>query len=105
MIESANIAMALLAMRGACHFMICLRIVTYRSTNREKHRIVVGFAAALFAGLNLGETFRIITSFSQYSGQIEPYLPGVMLCVLIWTIWSGGNIAKAFPHKLLERLP
>lgn len=105
MIDNSQLALALLIIRAACHLMICLRIVTYRPTNRDQHRVVVGFAAAMFAGLNLGEAFRILSSFSQSTAQMEPYLPGIVLCVLIWTIWAGGNLARAFPHKLLERLP
>lgn len=99
------LALALLSIRGACHFLIFLRVATYTPKTSDHHRRVVGFAAALFAGLNLAEVIRVLTKAPTLSGTIEPYMPAIMFFVLLAVIWAGGNLAKFFPHKLLERLP
>lgn len=100
------IAPALLAIRGLSHVLIFLRIVTYcPSPSADKHRKVVGLCAAIFAGANLAESIRIFHNFSSFVANVEPYLPVIMVMVLIFITWSGGNIAKMFPKKLLERLP
>ena len=103
--ESAYMAMALLAMRSACHFLVALRIFSYRPSNQREHRKVVGLAAAIFGGANLAEFIRILSNFTKFSLSVEPYLPIVMLFVLIFITWTGGNIARLFPQKLLQRLP
>jgi hypothetical protein len=105
MSESTYLAMALLAMRGACHFLIALRIFSYKPTNQREHRQVVGLIAAIFGGANLAEFLRILNNFTQFAVSVEPYLPIVMLFVLIFVTWSGGNIARLLPQKLLQRLP
>ncbi len=96
----------LLALRAACHFMIFLRVFTYAAAPGAVHRRTVGVAAALFAGFNLAEFMRILSNFQDFaSGSVEPYLPGVMLFVLIFVVWSGGNVARMLPRTIVEKLP
>lgn len=95
----------LLALRGVCHLLIFLRVVTYTSDGHARHRKVVGLCAAIFAGFNLAETMRIVNNFNSYLANVEPYLPGIMFFVLIFVTWSGGNMAKFLPRKIIERLP
>jgi len=99
------IAPLLLTLRGCCHFLIFLRVATYTKDGSAKHRKIVGFCAALFAGANLAESIRIASNFYDYVGNVEPYLPVIMIFVLVFVTWSGGNIAKFLPRKILERLP
>lgn len=105
MIETAYAPAALLTMRCACHLLITLRILLYKPNNDRDHRKFVGFIAALFGGLNMMEFLHILANFSSISSAFEPYLTGVMLFVLMFVIWSGGNIARFLPHKLIQRLP
>lgn len=105
MTDGTYVAMALLAMRGACHFLIALKIFCYKPTNHREHRKVVGLIAAIFGGANLAEFIRILSNFTKFSMSVEPYLPVVMLFVLIFVTWSGGNVARLLPQKLLQRLP
>lgn len=103
--ELSWIAPMLLTVRGISHFLIFLRVVTYSTDGHGQHRKVVGLCAALFAGFNLAESVRILNNFSAFVVSVEPYLPGVMLMVLVFVIWSGGNVAKFLPRKIIERLP
>lgn len=105
MTDQALLPIALLAIRCACHVMIFLRVATYTSHEGSHHRKIVGAVAALFAGLNLAEALRIVFNFQAFTASVEPYLPGIMVCVLIFVTWSGGNMASWFPKKLLDRLP
>lgn len=105
MIEHAYMPAALLTMRCACHFLIAVRIFAYKPNNQRDHRKFVGLVAALFGGLNMMEFLHIATNFNSISTTFEPYLAGVMLFVLMFVIWSGGNIARFLPQKLIQRLP
>lgn len=98
-------SVALLSIRAACHFLICLRVAGYMTEPPTHHRRVVGIAAGLFAGFNLAEGIRILSNFQVYLFSVEPYLPGIMIMVLVFVVWSGGNLAKFLPRKILERLP
>jgi len=104
--DFALIAPTLLAIRCMTHILIFLRVVTYNPPKSiERHRQVVGLCAAIFAGANLAESIRIFNNFSEYVTNVEPYLPVIMMMVLIFVTWSGGNIARMIPRKILERLP
>lgn len=105
MIDHAYLPSALLAMRCACHLLIALRIFAYKPNNQRAHRKFVGLVAALFGGLNMMECLHILANFNLISTTFEPYLAGVMLFVLMFIIWSGGNIARFIPQKLIQRLP
>ena len=105
MIDSAYAPAALLAMRAACHLLIALRIFAYKPRTQRAHRQFVGLVAAIFGGLNMVEFIHIIANFNSISITFEPYLSGVMLFVLMFIIWTGGNVAKFLPPKLLQRLP
>lgn len=105
MIDQVWFPTALLAIRGACHLLIFLRVATYTAQEGEHHRKVVGLVAAAFAGFNLAEALRIFFNFGDFVTSVEPYLPGIMVCVLIFVTWSGGNMASWFPRKILDRLP
>lgn len=96
---------ALLSIRAVAHFLIFLRVVSFFSEEGSSHRKAVGIAAAAFAGFNLAECIRVISNFNTYLPNVEPYLPGIMVMVLVFVIWSGGNLAKFLPRKILERLP
>lgn len=105
MIEHEYAPAALLTIRCACHMLIALRIFTYQPNNHRDHRHFVGFVAASFGGLNAMEALHIGISFQSISAAFEPFLTGVMMFVLMFVIWSGGNIARFIPHKLMQRLP
>lgn len=105
MTEFSWLNAALLSIRAAAHFLIFLRVYSYASDPYAKHRKSVGLLAAVFAGCNLAETIRILSNFSEFVNNVEPYLPGIMVCVLIFVTWSGGNIASFLPNKILKRLP
>lgn len=105
MIDSPYLTAALLLMRCACHVLIVLRIFTYQPKNQREHRRFVGLVAAIFGGLNMMECLRIITNFNTIATTFEPYLSGVMLFVLMFIVWTGGNIARLLPQKLIQRLP
>lgn len=94
-----------LSCRGLCHFLIFLRVASYTTDHSFQRRKTVGIFAAVFAGANLSESIRIASNFSSCPVNFEPYLPVIMISVLTFVTWSGGNIAKFFPRKLLERLP
>lgn len=95
---------ALLAIRGLCHFLIFLRVASF-AQGGNNHRQAVGFIAAVFAGFNLAESLRIVMNFQAFVVNVEPYLPGIMVMVLIFVVWSGGNVAKFLPRTIVERLP
>jgi len=95
----------LLSVRAAAHFLIFLRVASYMSDPDASKRKAVGILAALFAGFNLAEAIRILSNFASYVVKTEPYLPGIMVMVLVFVTWSGGNLAKFLPRKILERLP
>lgn len=99
------IAPFLLTARGCCHLLIFLRVATYTADGTSKHRKTVGICAAAFAGANLAESIRIASNFYAYLGNVEPYLPVIMIFVLVFVTWSGGNLARFLPRKILERLP
>lgn len=101
--EFSLIPAALLVVRGACHFLIFLRVASY-APDGGHHRKGVGVIAAIFAGLNLAEAIRIASNFHVFVGSVEPYLPGIMVIVLIFVVWSGGNVAKLLPRKIVERI-
>jgi len=105
MIDQAYLTAALLLMRCACHVLIALRIFTYQPKNQRDHRQFVGLVAAIFGGLNMMECFRIVTNFNTIATTFEPYLAGIMLFVLLFINWAGGNIAKLLPQKLIQRFP
>lgn len=105
MIDHAYLPSALLAMRCACHLLIALRIFAYKPNNQRDHRKFVGLVAALFGGLNMMECLHIVSNFNSIATPFEPYLTGVMLFVLMFIVWTGGNIAKFIPQKLIQRLP
>lgn len=105
MIDHDYAPAALLIMRCACHLLIALRIFTYQPNNQRDHRHFVGFVAATFGGLNAMESLHIIIGFRSISTVFEPFLTGVMLFVLMFIIWSGGNVARLLPQKLIQRLP
>lgn len=96
---------ALLSIRAAAHFLIFLRVASYMSDPETKHRKVVGYMAAAFAGFNLAETIRVVSNFKAYVVNVEPYLPGIIVLVLVFVTWSEGNLARFLPRKILERLP
>lgn len=96
---------SLLAVRAVAHLMIFLRVASYVAEPDATRRQVVGCLAALFAGFNLAESIRIMLNFNVYVHNVEPYLPGIMVMVLVFVTWSGGNVAKMLPKKILERLP
>lgn len=95
----------LLAIRAISHVLISLRVASYMASHDSRHRKGVAMIAALFVGCNMAEAIRIVLNFNAFKVNVEPYLPGVILMVLIFVIWSGGNVAKLLPRKLLERLP
>jgi len=105
MTEYTWIAPVLLSIRGCSHFLIFLRVATYTTDGASRHRKIVGICAAAFAGANLAESIRIASNFYAYLGNVEPYLPVIMIFVLVFVTWSGGNLAKFLPRKILERLP
>lgn len=88
------LALILLTMRGACHFLICLRVITYQPKAPSQHKRVIGYVAALFAGLNLAEAIRIFSKFHHSPAELDLHMPIIMLFVLLAVIWAGGNIAK-----------
>lgn len=96
---------ALLSIRAAAHFLIFLRVASYVAEPTATRRKVVGLVAALFAGFNLAESIRILSNFGRYVSSVEPYLPCIVVMVLIFVTWSGGNLAKFLPRKILKRLP
>lgn len=96
---------SLLAVRCACHALIFLRVASFTASQGQQHRRVVGLVAAMFAGFNLAEALRIMFNFSAFSDSTEVYLPGIMICVLIFVTWSGGNMAAWFPRRVLDKLP
>lgn len=97
-------SVGLLAIRGMCHLMIFLRVASFAAGGGH-HRKAVGYLAAIFAGFNLAEAIRIACNFNQFVPVVDIYLPGIMLAVLIFVTWSGGNMAKFLPRRILERLP
>lgn len=103
MSEMTWLPVALLTIRGLCHFLIFLRVASFAQGGH--HRKGVGFIAAIFAGFNFAEAIRIVSNFRTFVGSVEPYLPGIMIMVLIFVVWSGGNVAKLLPRKIVERLP
>lgn len=105
MIDHAYAPTALLTMRCACHLLIAMRIFAYKPSNQRDHRQFVGLVAALFGGFNMMEFLHILANFRSISTAFEPYLAGVMLFVLMFVIWSGGNVARFLPQKLIQRLP
>lgn len=105
MIDHAYAPAALLTMRAACHLLIALRIFAYKPRTQRTHRQFVGLVAAIFGGLNMMEVIHIVSNFSTVSTALEPYLSGIMLFVMLFIIWTGGNIARLLPQKLLQRLP
>lgn len=105
MSEAPVFSVALLALRATCHLLICLRVAGYMAEGEGRHRKIVGIAAGLFAGFNFAEFIRILSNFAAYVDNVEPYLPGIMLMVLVFVVWSGGNLARFLPRKILERLP
>ena len=105
MIDSPYLTAALLLMRCACHLLIALRIFVYKPKNQRDHRQFVGLVAAIFGGLNMMECLRIIINFNSIATTFEPYLAGIMLFVLLFINWAGGNIARFLPQKLIQRLP
>lgn len=96
---------ALLITRGVAHLLIAVRVATYMASHPVSHRKVVGYCAGLFAGFNIAEAIRIASNFKAYVESAEPYLPGIIVMVLIFVTWSGGNMAKFLPRKLIDRLP
>ncbi len=105
MIDSAYAPAVLLTMRCACHLLIALRIFAYKPKTPRDHRQFVGLVAAIFGGLNMMEVINILANFNSISTAFEPYLSGVMLFVLMFVIWTGGNISRFLPQKLIQRLP
>ena len=105
MIEHLYAPATLLTMRCACHLLIALRIFAYKPRSHRCHRHVVGLVAAIFAGLNMMEFLHIVTNFHSEAPAFEPYLTGVMLFLLLFVTWTGGNVAKFMPQKLIQRLP
>jgi hypothetical protein len=105
MIDCAYLPPVLLAMRCACHLLIALRIFAYKPNNQRPHRSFVGLVAGMFGGLNLMECIHIYANFNSISTSFEPYLSGIILFVLMFIVWTGGNIAKFIPKKLIQRLP
>lgn len=103
--EFSLFSAALLSTRAAAHLLIFLRVVSFMSDPDARHRKSVGIMAGAFAGFNLAETIRILSNFASYVNNVEPYLPGIMVMVLIFVTWSGGNLARFLPRKILERLP
>ena len=91
MTDYAYLPSFLLTMRCACHLLIALRIFAYKPNNQRAHRRFVGLVAGLFGGLNMMECVNILANFNLISTTFEPYLAGVMLFVLMFIIWSGGN--------------
>lgn len=105
MTEFPLIPASLLAIRAVAHLLICVRVASYMAEKDANHRKIVGVCAGLFAGFNASEFLRIVNNFDAFILSVEPYLPGIMVLVLIFVIWSGGNVAKILPRKILERLP
>lgn len=105
MTELSWVPASLLAIRAIAHLLICIRIASYMTEKNANHRKVVGLCAGLFAGFNAAECLRIISNFQAFLINVEPYLPGIMVLVLVFVVWSGGNVAKILPRKILERLP
>lgn len=88
------LAFSLLSMRGACHLLICLRVITYQPKEGATHKRAVGFVAALFAGLNLIAAIGVYGDLSHGHHPLDLHTPIIMLFVLLAVIWAGGNIAK-----------
>ena len=106
MSDSAVLPLVFLSIRGVCHFLIFLRIFTYTANGSAKHRQGVGLIAAIFAGLNLAESGRILGAIMSPAPIGEDlYLPGQMLFIMAFVFWSNGNIAKFVPSSILRRLP
>lgn len=88
------LAFSLLSMRGACHLLICLRVITYQPRTSVKHKRIIGFVAALFAGLNLIAAIGIYGDLQHGQHPLDFHTPIIMLFVLLAVIWAGGNIAR-----------
>lgn len=91
----------LLSTRGICHLLIFLVVAGYQGGN-AKHRKVIGIIAAIFAGANAAEAYRVAVNFNQFSAVVQPPLTMVMLCVLFFVIYARGNVARMLPRSVAD---
>ncbi len=93
----------LLGTRGVCHLLVFLVVAGYRKQT-DRHRRVIGIMAAIFAGANIAEAYRVAVNFNSFAALAQYPLTLVMLCVLFFVLYAKGNVARMLPPRLSDML-